>query len=160
MLSVKRLLPAFLLLPSIAAAELSIEGVDRELERNIRAFVSLAAEPCDAEKWRVRRRYRSLVAETRKALEPFGFYTPAISASLSMDDECWQASLTIEPGRPVVLRQVDISIDGAAATDAAFDDLVKSAPLVAGSALLVLTMLIYFRRLGVLGLSCAQAINR
>lgn len=135
MLSVKRLLPALLLLPSIATAELKIEGVDRDLERNIRAFVSLATEPCDAEDWRVRRRFRSIETEARKALEPFGFYTPAISASLSMDDACWQASLTIEPGNPVLLRQVDVSIDGEAAADAAFDDLVKPAPLVAGSAL-------------------------
>jgi translocation and assembly module TamA len=116
-------------------ADLVVSGVDSELERNVRAYVSLADEPCDAETWRVRRRYRSIETETRKALEPFGFYEPRISSTLRLDEECWKATLTIDPGDPVILRKVDIVIEGAASTDPAFDELKQPASLAVGRTL-------------------------
>ena len=63
------------LLPTLAAAELRVAGLDEELERNVRAYASIATEACDAEERVIRRRFRTLEAETRKALEPFGYYS-------------------------------------------------------------------------------------
>jgi hypothetical protein len=60
-----------LLLPSLVMADLTISGLDRELERNVRAFATIAEEPCDAEAWLVRRRFRTLESQVRKAIEPF-----------------------------------------------------------------------------------------
>jgi translocation and assembly module TamA len=122
-------------MPPTLLADLVVSGVDSELERNVRAYVSLADEPCDAETWRVRRRYRSIETETRKALEPFGFYEPRISSTLRLDEECWKATLTIDPGDPVILRKVDIVIEGAASTDPAFDELKPPASLAVGRTL-------------------------
>jgi translocation and assembly module TamA len=122
-------------MPPTLLADLVVSGVDSELERNVRAYVSLADEPCDAETWRVRRRYRSIETETRKALEPFGFYEPRISSTLRLDEECWKATLTIDPGDPVILRKVDIVIEGAASTDPAFDELKQPASLAVGRTL-------------------------
>lgn len=118
-----------LLLPSVLSAELTVTGIDGELERNIRAFAKIAAEPCDAEAWLLRRRFRALQAEARTALEPFGYYKPTLTTSLNLDDDCWAATITIDPGKPVVLRHVDIRIDGAAASDPAFQALIDSSPL-------------------------------
>jgi translocation and assembly module TamA len=123
------------LMPPALLADLVVSGVDSELERNVRAYVSLADEPCDAEAWRIRRRYRAIETETRKALEPFGFYEPGISSTLTLDEECWQATLTIDPGEPVVLRDVDLIIEGDASTDPAFDELIQPASLAAGQTL-------------------------
>ncbi len=133
--SITRLLLAALLLPSVLAAELTVTGIDGELERNVRAFATIAAEPCDAETWLIRRRFRVLESEARKALEPFGYYEPTISSSLSHDDNCWSAAITIDPGQPVLLRKVDIRIDGAAASDPVFQALIDSAPLRQGESL-------------------------
>lgn len=130
---INRLLPAILLLPSISAAELVISGVEGDVERNVRAFVSLAGEPCEAESWLIRRRFRSLEAETRKALEPFGYYDPQITKELTRDDACWQAMLAVDPGNPVVLRNVDIVVRGDASQDSAFDEILRSTPLDAGA---------------------------
>ena len=47
-------------MPLLAKAELAVTGVDRDIERNIRAFVSLAGETCESEDWLVRRRFRVL----------------------------------------------------------------------------------------------------
>ncbi len=127
-----RLALALMLLPSVVAAELTITGVEPELERNIRAYVALADEPCDAEEWMVRRRYRVMQKEARKAIEPFGFYEADISSTLTLGETCWQATLSVDPGEPVRLHEVDIAIHGAAATDPAFDNLRQSASLTPG----------------------------
>lgn len=124
-----------LLLPSVLAAELAITGVDGELERNVRTFATIASESCDAEAWLVRRRFRALESEARKALEPFGYYEPTITTSLSRDEDCWSATVAIDPGAPVLLRRVDIRVDGAAASDPSFQALVDLSPLTQGKTL-------------------------
>lgn len=126
---------AAMLMPSLLLADLAVSGVNREIERNVRAYVSLASEPCDAEAWRIRRRFRTIETETRKALEPFGYYEPVIRSTLTQNHDCWQATLDIDPGEPVVLRNVDILIAGAASSDPAFQDLKRPASLGAGRAL-------------------------
>jgi translocation and assembly module TamA len=122
-------------LSSPADASLEIEGVDGDLERNVRAFVSLDDEPCDAEEWLVRRRYRALEKQAREALEPFGFYQPSIRSELTTGADCWRATLEIDPGEPTRYRNVDIVIMGAAASDAAFDNLPRREALQAGEPL-------------------------
>ena len=124
-----------LLLPSTLAAELTVTGIEGELERNVRAFATIASESCDAEAWLVRRRFRALDSEARKALEPFGYYEPTITTSLSRDEDCWSATLAIDPGEPVLLRRVDIRIDGAAGSDPSFQALIDVSALAQGKVL-------------------------
>ena len=122
-------------LPSLAEAKLDISGVDGELERNVRAFVSLDDEPCDAEEWLVRRRYRALEKQAREALEPFGYYSPTVTTRLTTSGDCWQASLEIDPGNPVRYRSIDIVISGEAATDPTFAELPQRDALQTGQVL-------------------------
>ncbi|MDJ0916965.1 MAG: autotransporter assembly complex family protein [Woeseiaceae bacterium] len=124
-----------LTLPSLAAAELSISGIDGELERNVRAFTALASESCDAEDWRIRRRFRSLEKEATRALEPFGYYDPVITSSLTLGDDCWKATLNVVPGEQVLLRDINIDVRGEAADDPPFAVLVAAAELKPGSPL-------------------------
>lgn len=125
-----------LLLPSLVAADLAVTGVDRDMERNVRAFAAIASEPCDAENWIVRKRFRTLESEARKAIEAFGYYRPTITANLTSDDKCWQATVTIEPGEPIRLRDIDIRIDGAASADPEFQKLTANTSLKSGELLL------------------------
>lgn len=122
-------------MPGLLRAELAVSGVEDEIEENVRAYVSLASEPCDAEAWRVRRQYRAIESETRRALEPFGYYEPVISSNLALGEKCWQATLTIDPGEPVLLRNVDIRIVGDAAGDPAFAGLGGASSLSRGRVL-------------------------
>ena len=124
-----------LLLPSVVVADLAISGLNEDLERNVRAFATIATEPCDAEAWLVRRRFRTLESEIRKALEPFGYYQPEIATKLELDEKCWKADVTVDPGEPVLLREVDIRIDGPASSDPAFQELLTPASLASGNAL-------------------------
>ncbi len=127
-----RLLLVTLLLPTFALAELSIRGVEGDIERNVRAFATIATESCDANERVVRRRFRKLEAETRESLEPFGHYNATITTTLSHGESCWHASVEIDPGLPVVLRNVDIRIAGAAASDTAFQPLLANPRLAPG----------------------------
>ena len=124
-----------LLLPSAGVADLQIKGVDDELARNIRSYVTLATEPCDAEQWRIRRRFRTIEAETRTALEPYGYYSPVIRSSLEQVDDCWNAKLEIDAGKPVNLRNVDIAVSGPAYDDPTFAEFISPKQVTAGAQL-------------------------
>lgn len=129
------LLLCLLLLVSLSRAELLIEGTSDELARNVRSYVSLADEPCDAEPWLVNRRFRAAGSETRTALEPFGYYDPIVTSTLEQDDKCWLATLNIDAGSPVLLRSVDISLTAAANEETHFADIVSSTTLTTGTQL-------------------------
>ena len=122
-----------LLFANLARGELRIEGVSDDLARNVQNYVALSGEPCDADSWLIRRRFRAVDKEVRLALEPFGYYEPTIDKSLSTDDECWSATVTIDPGVPVALRNVDISIMAPPDDALVFSDLDGTRSLVAGA---------------------------
>ena len=124
-----------LLFWSAAHAELRVAGVGDRLADNVRLFSALADEPCDAPAWRVRRRYARLANDTARALEPFGFYSPDISTSLTTDDECWQAVVEIDPGSPTLWRNVDFRLNGEAESDPSVDDLKDSVASLPGKPL-------------------------
>ncbi len=124
-----------LLLASVGQTELIIEGVDAELQRNVRSYVALASEPCDAESWLVRRRFRAIEAEARTALQPFGYYDPVIETTLEQTTDCWRAVVRIDAGQPVILRNIAIAVDAAPRDRDNFADLIATPGLVAGKRL-------------------------
>lgn len=114
--------------PVPAAAErLELEGIDGALADNVRAFLALDDESCKAPRWRVRRRFRDLDEPVREALAALGYYDVKIEKSLELGEACWTATVTIDPGEPVRLRDVTVEIRGEASADARFDAL-RSAP--------------------------------
>lgn len=122
-----------LLAASLARGDLLIEGVGKELAGNIQNYVALAGEPCDADSWLVRRRFRSVETEVEAALEPFGYYDPVIEKTLTVDDTCWRATVTVDPGDPVLLRNVDVTITVPSSDTTDFSDLNAAETLVAGT---------------------------
>ncbi len=123
---------SLLLLAFPARGELQIEGVTDEIERNVRNYVALASEPCDAESWLIRRRFRKVEAEVRSALEPYGYYDPVIEKTLVLDEACWTATVSVESGSPVVLRRVDVAIHTTPDDATDFADLEATSKLEPG----------------------------
>ena len=103
-----------------AEADVTFAGLDDRLETNVRALTPLATTSCDSARWRVERLYRDADKNITGALQALGYYEPTISKSLSWDEACWHASFEIQVGEPVRLRNVDIEVGGAAATDESF----------------------------------------
>src|SRR5690606_3053600 len=108
------LLLAFVGVAAQAAVQVRIEGLGEELERNVRAFLSIAEldeeaarddvrEPDgtldedeeDAAEARIRRLHAAAEGEIAAALQPFGYYTPAVDASLERDGGDWIARYAV-----------------------------------------------------------------
>lgn len=126
--------------PARAAVEVRIEGLADELERNVRAFLSIAeledegndasssrseeddARPDDEEdatEARIRRLHAAADGEIAAALQPFGYYEPTVTATLERNGEDWVARYVVDPGAPTTIAEVEIQVVGEGADDPA-----------------------------------------
>jgi translocation and assembly module TamA len=122
-------------LPAAALATVELTGVEGAVAANVLAYITLDEEPCDAPAWRIEQHLRRAPADVREALQAFGYYEPEISTSLRAEESCFVATLTIAPGEPVRLRNVDISLSGDAARDELFTAARTEAGLTSGDTL-------------------------
>lgn len=121
--------------PATPRVEAIVEGLDSRQERNVRAYLGLLEEACDAPEWRVRRRFAASDGEIGQALRALGHYQPQVDKSLEREESCWQARFSVTPGPRVVMDAVQITIDGEASADPAFTALLDELPLKSGEPL-------------------------
>lgn len=125
---------ALLPLPVLAKIEIAIPEVSEAIQANVRAFLSLTryAERDDVTDEVMSRLQRRIVAETRQALEPLGYYEPEVSYDVQKSGELWQVAIRIEPGRPVRLSEVNINVTGPGADDRAIRELLEAEEIKPG----------------------------
>ena len=102
-------------------AEVVVLGLDEDEARNVRSAVSLArlserqrgrlSEP------RLRFLLRRVPAEVTKALEPFGWYAPAVDVRREAKNGALRIVIDVKPGEPVRVKTLAADIDGAARDD-------------------------------------------
>jgi translocation and assembly module TamA len=116
---------------------IEIDGVDRAIADNIRGFLTLGryAERSDVTDAQVRRLADRAVDEAADAMRPFGFYEPVIKSRTSRDDARWIVRLKVKPGEPVLVKAVDVRINGPGSELAALNRLAATSPLQPGSRL-------------------------
>ncbi len=131
--SVRRLCLLLWLLPAVAAAaepllEYKLLGLEGKLLENARAW--LGSPPQTAQQ----RANFLATAEERVAnsLKALGHYQPTISTALQREEPVWVLEITVVPGEPVLIGNVSLQLQGAAATDEAFRELLQRAPLSEG----------------------------
>lgn len=113
-----------------------IEGLPEPLEKNVRALLTLTGETAAASPERIHLAEQRAPQEIRAALEPFGYYRPAIkAASLARRDDNWRAEFRIDPGPPMKLAQVDVKLSGEAAHTPEMRALADKFPLKPGDTL-------------------------
>lgn len=130
--------------------EVKISGVENELLDNVRAFLSIAElepeksllplplpgtktpEHTDSE---VRRLHRRAEKEIRQALQPFGYYEPIVTSSLTRIDDRWIAEYRIATGPPVVLQAIDIRVEGPGREEASIKKVLETIELETGQRL-------------------------
>lgn len=134
------LLSACWTMPTLAAdavplqkPQLVLEGVEGALAANVRSQLRLAAEACDAPRWRIRRLFQAADTDIRAALRPFGYYSPAITKRLAPGEPCWGAHFTIDPGRRLRWSRIDVQVRGEAENDSAFVELLSRVKPKAGA---------------------------
>ncbi|KLJ00644.1 membrane protein [Luteimonas sp. FCS-9] len=95
-----------------------ISGLDEEMTENVR--VSLALHDAIGKEVSGRRLgylIREAENQTRKALEPFGYYSPSIDVQRDREDGAVAVRIVVDPGQPVRVRNRDIAIIGAGGQD-------------------------------------------
>ena len=115
---------------------IAVDGIDGVAARNVRAHLSLAAETCDAPRWRVDRLAEKGADEAREALRALGYYEPtSVVVELSEGDACWQVTVAVSPGEPVLIAAVDVRLEGAGSEDEDFVAYLDALPLAVGDVL-------------------------
>jgi len=124
------------LLSRQALADIGIEvtGVDGDMKRNVLTFLSLSryAGRDDLDADTIERISRRAPNEVKSALRPFGYYNPKVSSSLTHEGNRWHAHITVEPGAPVILKEVDMQVTGPGESDRIFKAALARSTLKVG----------------------------
>jgi len=118
-----------------AEVKVDVEGLEGELRDNVRATLTIARAADDAPAGRIRLLHERAADEIRQALQPFGYYQPAIEASLTEDGEDLRARYLVDPGPRVHIASVDVQVLGAGAADSSFVALAATFPVAVGDPL-------------------------
>lgn len=117
------------------AVPVTLDGVDGELEDNVRAYLTVATLSEDAAPARLRRAHRIAPGEIRKALQPFGYYRPVIDGELAGEPGDWRANYRIEPGPATTIESLTVKVEGPGADDPRFQRAVAAGGLAEGQRL-------------------------
>jgi translocation and assembly module TamA len=127
------LLLALLLSLRVAASppalEYRLSGVRGELADNVRGWLG---NPPASEAQRLN---FLATAEQRvaSALQALGHYSPTIRLDLTRSEPTWELRIEIEPGEPVRIRDLDITLTGEAAADEGFQQGIAELALEPGA---------------------------
>ncbi len=111
-----------------------VEGVSKDLRENILLHLGISEGPAPPEP-RLRRLLRRAPEEIRLALQALGYFEPKIASDLQRRDGNWHAAFHIEPGPPVRITRLALSVTGPGHDDAVMANLVRQFPLHKGDVL-------------------------
>jgi translocation and assembly module TamA len=125
------------LMPTARAnIDLVIEGVDDEVRDNLLVMLSVQRyrERDDLDEAMLDRLNERLDAEVRSAMRPFGYYAPTVQSSVEHlpNGKDWRVHLQIDPGPPVMLTSVNVSVKGPGENEKMFRDLLADTTLKPG----------------------------
>ena len=114
-----------------------VEGVEGAPRDNVLAFLDInrfAGKPAP-EETELRWLHGNAERNIRDALQPFGYYEPAIESALNRVAAGWEARYRIQPGRAMRVAAVDIQVLGDGRQDPAFQKLLAALPVAKGQIL-------------------------
>jgi len=123
--------------PDQTGVKVVVSGLEKTLQKNVLALLSIEQEKNAAEltEARVRRLHKLAHKEIQTALQPFGYYRPVVESELTATEQGWQATYRVEPGEAVRVAALNISIVGEGAEDPALTELIDRFPLQQGDIL-------------------------
>lgn len=116
--------------------EVVFEGIEGAVRDNVAAAVTLKRQRQETlTESRIRFLHRRASEEIRPAMKVFGYYEPEIRSDLKRTDDGWLAVYMIEPGKPVTIEKIDITITGEGADTEVFRQLRDDNPFSKGQRL-------------------------
>jgi translocation and assembly module TamA len=141
-LSVLRLLfiVALLATPAFAGLEVEVRGVEEDIRNNVLAYLSFERykDSDDLSPEFVERLQERSEREVRAALRPFGYYEPTVTTEVTREnakDEDYRVTVTVVPGKPVIVESVDVKVTGSGAGDKVFTSITNDLPIQVGDRL-------------------------
>lgn len=115
----------------------SLTGLAEPVKANVLDSLSLMRQRDDPRLTDVlvQRLFAQAEEEIRAALQPFGYYSPVITAGLTRKDKAWHATFAVVPGEPVRITALDISLSGPGRDDQLLREAVQGFPLQTGQVL-------------------------
>lgn len=93
----------------------TIGGIDGDLKIAALAGLDLTQYAGrDVSAAQARRLYERAPAQIASALEPYGYYDSSVTGELKETAEGWNAELSVKPGDPVEVAELDLKLDGPA----------------------------------------------
>lgn len=124
--------------PATDSVRVSVEiaGLEGELAANAEAVLTLKLREGDElSPARARALHRRAEEELKAALQPFGRYRAVVEGDLVETGTEWRASYRVDPGPPILVGPVAVSLAGEGAADSGFVAIVDSFPLATGDTL-------------------------
>jgi len=128
----------FFTAPAGAQTPVSVEitGISEVLETNVRLFLSIEQQKDHPliTAGRLQRLHKKAIDEISAALQPYGYYRPAVDSSLIKSDSGeWRATYAIDPGQTLPIAEFNFTINPEMAQDPEFAKLLRNATLQAGN---------------------------
>jgi translocation and assembly module TamA len=121
-----------------ADIDVDIKGVNDELRRNVLTYLSFERykKRSNVDRDTLDRLLNRVDREVQAALRPFGYYDPKVQASLEeRGHDNWRVHIQIDPGQPVIVTSVAVTVSGAGEHDPLFTHITSHLPLSVGSRL-------------------------
>ena len=119
---------------SLSVEVLGIKGAEKE---NVLAHLTIEKDKnrTDLTPLRIRRLHAQATQEIKQALQPYGYYKPLIQARLIKQEVEWIARYTIEPGPPITISSLDISVTEPARDEKSIQEYLGTIPIKVGERL-------------------------
>src|SRR6266403_1085397 len=122
-----------------AGVNVEVRGVDDEVRANVLAYLSFERYKkggADLNADTVERLHNRVEREVQSALRPFGCYEPQVESSVSdLGHGDWRITININPGKPVLVANIDVRVDGPGESDPLFQRILQHLPLHDGDRL-------------------------
>lgn len=110
----------------------SISGASEQLERNLRAHITIPSISCETSQARLRRFVPGIKQDIDRAGRALGYYLIQSIIDFPEVEACWSMSVDVIPGAPVMMSNIDVSIRSDARL---FTSILENLPLASGDQL-------------------------
>jgi translocation and assembly module TamA len=126
--------------PANAGVQVEVRGVGDDIRANVLAYLSFERykNSDDLSPEFIERLQERSEREVRGALRPFGFYDPGITSEVKREGgggQEYRVTISIVPGKPVIVETVDVKVTGPGSTDKVFTDITGDLPIQPGDRL-------------------------
>ncbi len=101
---------------TVSAQQVVVElkGLNKEMEQNALFFLTLKQfeESKNVSSPEVSRLFKKGNKQIEEALQPFGYYNAEVTSTLEKKDGVWHALYTVNPGPPIIVTEMNITLVG------------------------------------------------